>query len=211
MNHQHAKLNTLTGSWPFMQWGIDLVRHLKEATGNRQYLIMAIVATNQFSKWIEAEPLMKITVVAVNSFVQKKIICRFGMPHTIMADNELQFTSSEVTDWYKELKIRHLTSTPRYLQGNRQVNASNKTILQCLNKRLEKKSKWSEQLPKVLQAYHPIIQKATGETPFSTVNGTKAVILVQFIIMPNLHTKEMTALENAGILKIDLDFTEEWR
>lgn len=59
-----------------MKWGINLVEPLKKATGNKQCLIVAI---NYFSKWIEAEPLTKITAAAMKSFVWKNIICRFGI------------------------------------------------------------------------------------------------------------------------------------
>lgn len=49
-----------------MQLGIDLVGPLKNAQGNREYLK---VATNYFSKWIEAKPFTRITGTAVKSFV----------------------------------------------------------------------------------------------------------------------------------------------
>lgn len=41
--------------------------------------------------------------------------------------------------------------------------------------------------------------------------GMEAIIPVQVITMPNLHTEERTALENARMLKTDLDFAEEYR
>lgn len=115
MNHQHAEeLCTLTGSWHFMQWGIDLLGSQEKAYGNKEYLI---VATNYF-KWIEAKPLSKITRAVVKSFIWNNIICRFGIPHTMLTDNGLIFTSSKVTDWYKQLGICYLTFTSRYPQGN---------------------------------------------------------------------------------------------
>ena len=48
------------------------------------------------------------------------------------------------------------------------------------------------------------VWKATRETLFSMAYGTETVISVQVTTMPNLHTEELTALENAGILKADL-------
>ena len=52
-----ADLNPVSSPWPFAQWGIDLVGQLPQATGQRKYLL---VATDYFTKWIEAEPLAKI-------------------------------------------------------------------------------------------------------------------------------------------------------
>ena len=120
---------------------------LKKAKGNRECLIMV---TDYFSKRIELVPLTRIIGAFIKSFIWKNIISRFGIPHTILIDNGIQFSNSEVTNWYKELEIRHLTSTPRYPHCNGQAEASNKTILKCLKKKLEKKSKWPKELPRVL-------------------------------------------------------------
>uniref|UniRef100_A0A2N9FBJ4 Uncharacterized protein n=1 Tax=Fagus sylvatica TaxID=28930 RepID=A0A2N9FBJ4_FAGSY len=49
-----ASLNPIASPWPFSQWGLDIVGPLPRAPGNRQWLI---VATDYFTKWVEAEPL----------------------------------------------------------------------------------------------------------------------------------------------------------
>lgn len=117
MTHQPAEeMNLMANVWPFMQWEIYLIRLFKRAKGNKEYLV---VAMDYFTKWIEAEPLSWITEAAIKVFVWKNIICRFGIPHTIISDNGLQFTSFIVTNMYKELGIRYLTSTPRYPQSIR--------------------------------------------------------------------------------------------
>lgn len=101
--------------WPLMRWGLDLIGSFIKAKGNKEYLV---VATDYFTRWIEVKSLSRITKAVIPNFVWKNIICRLGIPHTIISDNGLQFTSSVVTDMNKELGIHHLTSTPRYLQGN---------------------------------------------------------------------------------------------
>lgn len=73
-----------------------------------------MVATNYFSKWIEVEPLSRITRTDVQPFVWKNIICQFGIPHIVLTNNGLQFTSSEIMDWYKKLNICHLTFILRF-------------------------------------------------------------------------------------------------
>ena len=52
-----GELQPLVSLWPFAQWGMDLVGPLPKATGNRRWLI---VATDYFTKWVEAEPLANI-------------------------------------------------------------------------------------------------------------------------------------------------------
>ena len=69
--HQPAgELQPLVNSWPFTQWGMDLVGLLPRATGNRRWLI---IATNYFMKWVEAEPLANIRDKDSIKFVWKNI------------------------------------------------------------------------------------------------------------------------------------------
>uniref|UniRef100_A0A2N9I4J6 Uncharacterized protein n=1 Tax=Fagus sylvatica TaxID=28930 RepID=A0A2N9I4J6_FAGSY len=83
--HQPAgELQPLVSPWPFAQWGMDLVGPLPRATGNRRWLI---VATDYFTKWVEAEPLANIRDKDSIKFVWKNIITRFGIPKTIISDN----------------------------------------------------------------------------------------------------------------------------
>ena len=57
----------------------------------KKQLRFLIVAIDYFTKWVEAEPVMTIMKAKVTSFVWKNIICRFGVPHVIISDNEKQF------------------------------------------------------------------------------------------------------------------------
>ncbi|GFY87564.1 hypothetical protein Acr_05g0012030 [Actinidia rufa] len=53
--HQPARdLSPFTSSWPFAQWGMDIVGFLPRAPGNKRFLLVAI---DYFTKWVEAEPL----------------------------------------------------------------------------------------------------------------------------------------------------------
>ena len=85
-----SQLNPISSPWPFAQWGLDLVGPLPRATGNRQWLI---VATDYFTKWVEAEPLARITDSESRKFVWKSIITRFGIPKYFVSDNGTQFDS----------------------------------------------------------------------------------------------------------------------
>ena len=54
--------------------------------GKKQVRFLLIVI-DYFTKWVEAEALATITKVKVRSFVWKSIVCRFGIPRTIILDN----------------------------------------------------------------------------------------------------------------------------
>ncbi|KAL0453661.1 UNVERIFIED_CONTAM: hypothetical protein Slati_1344200 [Sesamum latifolium] len=57
--HQPAEpLTTMLSPCPFTQWGIDIVGPFPIASDQRKFLLVAI---DYFTKWVEAEPLARIT------------------------------------------------------------------------------------------------------------------------------------------------------
>ena len=70
-----------------------------------------VVAIDYFSKWIEAEPLLAITMEKVRKFIWKRIICRYGIPCQLVSDSGTQFTNWRFEDFYNELGIVQLLSS----------------------------------------------------------------------------------------------------
>ncbi|XP_028113210.1 uncharacterized protein LOC114311294 [Camellia sinensis] len=135
------------------------------APGNRKFFI---VATDYFTKWVKAEPLATIKEKDMKRFVWQNVITRFGIPRALVSDNGTQFDGKHFRGFCEELKIEFYNSMPAYPQSNGQAEASNKTILDGLKKRLEKaKGKWAEELPNVLWAYRTTPRRSTEETPFA--------------------------------------------
>ena len=147
--HQPGRiLNPLSSLWPFAQWGLDIVGPFPKAVRNKKYLL---VNTDYFTKCVEAEPLTNIRDVDVKRFDWKNIVTRFGVPHALISDNGLQFDSKTFRSYCSELGITNRYSTPAYPQGNGQVEAVNKVILNGPKKRLDDaKGKYVEELPHVL-------------------------------------------------------------
>ena len=107
--------------------------------------------------------------------------------------------------------ITNRYSTLTYLEGNGQVEAVNKVIVNGLNKRLDDaKGKWVEELLHVLWTYRTTPCRSTRETPFSTTYGAEAVIPLE-TGFPTLRTSSFNPSDNNGLLKKSLDFIEERR
>ena len=158
-------LNPLSSLQPFAQWGLDIVMPFPKVAGTKRYLL---IGTDYFTKWVEAEPLANIRDVDVKKFIQKKIVTRFGVPHSLISDNGLQFDSEAFRRYCCELGIINRYSTPTYPQGNGQAEAVNKVIMNGLKKRLDDaKGRWVEELPHVLWTYRTTPRRSTEETPFS--------------------------------------------
>ena len=58
--------------------------------------IWILVATEYFTKWVEAMPLHNVTRGVVANFIKENIIVRFGVPHRIIGDNGTPFVNSDV-------------------------------------------------------------------------------------------------------------------
>ncbi|XP_065630491.1 uncharacterized protein LOC136067939 [Quercus suber] len=201
-------LNPLSSPWPFAQWGLDIVGPFPKAAGNRKYLL---VGTDYFTKWVEAEPLANIRDVDVQRFMWKNIITRFGIPHTLISDNGLQFDSNAFRSYCSELGITNRYSTPAHPQGNGQAEAVNKVIVNGLKKRLDNaKGRWVEELPHVLWAYKTTPRRSTGETPFSMTYSAEAVIPLE-TGFPTLKTSSFSPTSNDKLLEAGLDLNEERR
>ena len=102
-------LTTIASPWPFAQWGIDIVGPLPQGKGQVKFLLVAI---DYFTKWVEAEALATITEARIRSFVWKNIICRFGIPLTIISDNGRQFDSQGFKEFCSNLGIKNQFSSP---------------------------------------------------------------------------------------------------
>ena len=98
------RLMTIASLWPFAQWGIDIVGPLPRGKGWVKFLLVAI---DYFTKWVKAEALSTITEAKIQSFVWKNIICRFGIPRTIILENGWQFDSQGFRDFCSSLGIKN--------------------------------------------------------------------------------------------------------
>ena len=119
---------------------MDIVGPFLKTVGNKRWLL---VGTDYFTKWVEAEPLANIRDTDAKKFSWKNIITQFGIPHTLILDNGLQFDSKPFRRYCCDLGITNRYSTPTYPLGNGQAEAVNKVIIIGLKKRLDDvKGKW---------------------------------------------------------------------
>lgn len=77
-------MSSISSTWPFSTWGIDIVGPLPPGKKQVKFLLVAI---NYFTKWVEAEPLAVITKAKIQNFVRQNIVCRFGIPRVIISNN----------------------------------------------------------------------------------------------------------------------------
>jgi len=134
IHQKQEQLHSILSTWPFAKWGMDILGPFSPGKGQVKFLIVVI---DYFTKWIEAKPLATITAQQVQQFVWKDIICRYGVPHTIITDNGRQFIDKELAKLYTGLGIKHVTNSMEHPQTNGQAEVANKVILVQLRKWLD--------------------------------------------------------------------------
>jgi hypothetical protein len=112
---------------------VDIVGPFPEAAGRLKFLIVAV---DYFTKWVEAKPLATITVANVKKFIWEHIICHFGVPQYLVSDNGRQFADVKLQEWGTKLNIKQIFTFVTHLQGNRQAEHINRSIMNFIKTRL---------------------------------------------------------------------------
>jgi hypothetical protein len=176
-----AELQPIPLSWPFAQWGLDMVGKLhKSWPGGHVYMLVAV---DKFTKWIEAAPVTtQDSTVAIN-FI-KSIVFHLGVPHSIIIDNGTNFTSKEFKSYCESMGIKLKFASVAHPKTNGQVEKANGLICNGIKKRLlapleKANDAWVDELPSVLWSLRTMPNAATQETPFFLVHGAEAVLPVE--------------------------------
>ncbi|GAU48767.1 hypothetical protein TSUD_406100 [Trifolium subterraneum] len=117
------ELKTLISPWPFAWWGMDILGPFPTAARQVKYLIVAV---DYFTKWIEAEPLAKISASNILRFFKRDVLARFGIPQVVVTDNGTQFTNKKFQEFLAAIgTTQHFTSV-EHPQTNGQAEAANR-------------------------------------------------------------------------------------
>ncbi|XP_059306460.1 uncharacterized protein LOC132057886 [Lycium ferocissimum] len=103
------ELNAMTSPWQFTAWGMDVIGLIEPAASNKHRFIL--VTIDYFTKWVEAVSYSSVTKKVVTDFVLNNIICRFGIPESIITDNGANLNSHLMKDMCEQFRITHQNST----------------------------------------------------------------------------------------------------
>ncbi|GKV48140.1 hypothetical protein SLEP1_g54971 [Rubroshorea leprosula] len=197
LTHQPAEeLTTLVAPWPFAQWGLDLLRPFMKGVGGVTHLIVGV---DYFTKWVETRPLSSLTSKKVEDFVFNSIICRYGIPNQIVADNGTQFNYTSFRDFSSSYRIKLQFTSVYHPESNGMVESVNKCILEGLKPRLEQhKAKWADELNNVLWVYRTMSRTATAVIPIE-------------IGVPSFRVTHFDEGQNGQLLRENLDLLDDVR
>ncbi|XP_060179392.1 uncharacterized protein LOC132609432 [Lycium barbarum] len=197
-----SELHTMSAPWPFAAWGMDVIGPIEPKVSNGHRFIL--VAIDYFTKWVEAATLKSVTKKAVVDFVHSNIICRFGIPRTMISDNAANLNSHLMREVCQQFKITHRNSTPYRPKANGAVEAANKNIKKILRKMVQCSRQWHAKLPFALLGYRTTVRTSVGATPYLLVYGTEAVIPAE-VEIPSLRIIEEAGIDDNEWVKTRLE------
>ena len=164
-------------TWPFAVWGLDMVGPFKPSSCKKTHLLVAV---DKFTKWVEAEPVSSCDAETAVKFL-KKIIYRFGYPHSIITDNGSNLSEGAMQKFCQKEHIRLDLASVAHPQSNGQAESANQELLRGIKPRLQVPLErtagcWVEELPAVLWSIRTTPNRSTGYMPFFLVYGAEAVL-----------------------------------
>jgi ribonuclease HI len=127
VNSHPEKFTAITSPWPFTKWGVDIVGPMPPGKGSKKFFVVVV---DYLTKWAEVEAMTAITTTNVITFLWRSVVYRFGI---------LQFDCKQFRKWCSELCVRNYYSNVLRPKANGQVEATNKTLMRTLKKKLQQK------------------------------------------------------------------------
>ncbi|XP_057830370.2 uncharacterized protein LOC131041346 [Cryptomeria japonica] len=154
-------------------WGIDFIGEIENKySGGPKWIL---VATDYFTKWVEAIPTRQATSKVVTKFLLENILTIFGVLQKIVVDNGMCFRSKEFSNFCENYGITLSYSSPYHPQGNGQVESRNKNLLKIIRRILgDNKKAWDSKLVLAVWTDRVTIKKSIGFSPYELVYGKEA-------------------------------------
>jgi hypothetical protein len=166
--------------WPFARWGIDIVGPLPTTPDNYTH---AVVAVEYFSKWEEARLLLSITSAMIQKFFWQNIVCRFGVPYEVTVDNG-KHDNTDFKECCTYMGTRLCFASIYHPQSNGSVERANDVIFTGIKRNITElpKSKWVEELPRVIWSHNTTTSKTTQFSPFKLLYGEEVMLLEELCL-----------------------------
>ncbi|XP_016559372.2 uncharacterized protein K02A2.6-like [Capsicum annuum] len=136
------ELNAMSSPWLFVAWGMGIIGSIEPPDSNGHRFMF--VDIDCFNKWVEAVSYKVVTKKVVVDFVKNKMICRFGIPDSIITDNGANLNGHLMKEICEQFKITHRNSTAYHPQMNGVVEAYNKNINKIIRKMVDSHRSWHD-------------------------------------------------------------------
>ena len=150
----------------------DLIGPLITSTSGHRYILTIV---DHCTGWAEAYPLANKTSTEVWQRLTREFLPRHGYPDVLLTDLGLEFGSSSLRQYLKEVGIQHRRTTPYNPQANGKCERLNGTLKQIISRLANNaRSDWADKIGPALMAYNNSVSITTGHTPFFLMYGRRA-------------------------------------
>ncbi|XP_048229331.1 uncharacterized protein LOC125369931 [Ricinus communis] len=110
--------------------GINIIGEIKPPSNSHKSIVVVI---DYFFKWFKAKSFTNVGARQMARFIERNLICKYGVPHHAVTNNEVQFMG-ETAKLLVEYKIEYHRSSPYNPKSNGAVEATNKNLNKILLK-----------------------------------------------------------------------------
>ena len=126
-----------------------------------------MVMQDHFSKYVVAYVVKDQTAHTATEMLRNGDFGLFGAPAYLVSDQGKAFTGHLISNLCELYGVQKLRTSPYHAQTNGQVERMNQTIIRMIGKlEQDKKARWSEHLPEMLEAYNGTHSAVTGYSPY---------------------------------------------
>lgn len=166
-----APLSPVLTHAPLQTVAVDFLT-LGRPADSYQYIL---VATDLFTKYAWAIPTRDQTAATTAKMLLRHIIQPIGCPEQLHSDQGANFESALIKELCQYYNCRKSRTTAYHPQGNGACERFNQTLINMLSTlEEERRTRWVQCLPELLQAYNNSVHASTGYTPHYLMFGWNA-------------------------------------
>jgi transposase-like protein len=175
---------TTTSSRSFQKLFLDIVGPFIPSANQNKYILSTIDDLTKYTIMV-ALPNQETETIA-KAFATE-IICRVGVPETIVTDCGSNFMSKLFTSLCKLFKIEKFNTNSYHPMSNSSLERTHRTVVNYLRCFVETDPEnWDTYLPMANFSHNTTVHTSTGFTPFELLYGTQATLPTSFYKEPEM-------------------------
>jgi hypothetical protein len=194
-----APLKPIVVNTPWGLIGLDIAGKFKKTPSGNEYIVIAV---DYFTKFCIARAIPDFTALSTAKFIFEEIICKMGMPSSIISDRGVNFQSNLFEQLCKLLKIKKVNATFYHPAGNGMIERMIKSIKQILTMYVDAThTNWDNFLQSSISAYNTSKQASLKMSPYEVLFAREPVKLADVILSKPISLPEKKTSEYVDELK----------